>query len=132
HGRAAGDDGVAVVLRGGRFRDHGRLAHQAGELQGLDDHAAQPGQVEGLEEVVVGTLLHRLDGGVGGRGPGDEDDGDAAVDLADALVRLRPREVWEGHVEQDDVGRLGRDLAEPLLGRARDVARHYLVAEGRG
>jgi hypothetical protein len=101
-------------------------------FHGLDDNAAQAGDVQRLEEVVVGALLHRLDGGVGGRGPGDENDGDAAVDLADLLVSLQPRQVGEVDVEQDDVGRVGPDLANPLLGRLSDVGLHALRPEGMG
>ena len=36
------------------------------------------------------------------------------------------------HVEQDDVGRLGRDLAEPFLGRVSDVDPHALGTQGMG
>ena len=130
HARAAPDDGVAAVLGGGCLGDHRRSSHQPPEFQGLDDNAAQPSEVERFEEVVVGALLHRLDGGVGGRGPGDEDDGDAAVDLTDPLVSIQPRQVGEVHVEQDDVGRLGRDLAEPFLGRVSDLDANALGTQG--
>ena len=41
---------------------------------------AQLVQVERLEQVVVGPLLHRLDGRVGRLGHGDEDDRDARID----------------------------------------------------
>ena len=62
-------------------------------------------QVERLEQVVEGALLHRLDGRVGVVGRGDEDDGDAGVDLADPPVDLQPREVGQAEVEQDHVRR---------------------------
>ena len=114
HGRAAADDGVAVVIPGQRLGDDGRLAHQPGQLQGLADHAAELLRIERLEQVVVGPLLHRLDGRVGrGRG-GDEDDGDAGIDLADALVDLQPRQIGQAHVEQDHVRRFGVQSLQPV------------------
>ena len=50
---------------GGRLGDDGRLAHPPGHLERLADHAPQLLQVERLEQVVEGPLLHRLDGRVG-------------------------------------------------------------------
>src|SRR5437764_179844 len=44
--------------------NHGRLAHQAGDLQRLADHALELVRVERLEQVVEGALPHGLDGGV--------------------------------------------------------------------
>ena len=53
-----------------RLGDHGRLAHPPGHFQRLADHALQLVQVERLEQVVVGALLHRLDGRVRRSWPG--------------------------------------------------------------
>ena len=65
---------------GASLGDHGRLAHPPGYVQRLADHAPELVQVERLEQVVVGALLHRLDGRVRRLGHGDEDDRDARVD----------------------------------------------------
>src|SRR5262249_36209003 len=120
HGWAAADDGVAAVLVGGCFRDHGWLAHHPPELQGLANDVAQASKVKRFEEVVVSALFHRLDSRVGGRGPGNEDNRNAAVDLTDPLINVQSRQVREMHVEEDDVGQLGRDLPESILGRPGD------------
>ena len=71
-------------------------------------------QVERLEEVVVGTLLHRLDGRIRRLGQGDEDHRDPRVDLADLLVDLQAGLVGQAQVEQNDIGRLGADALEPF------------------
>jgi hypothetical protein len=71
-------------------------------------------QVQGLEQVVVGPLLHRLDGRVGTLGHGDEDHRDARVDLPNLLVDLQAGLVGQAQVEEDDVGRLGTHPLEPL------------------
>ena len=69
-------------------------------------------EVERLEEVIVSALLHGLDGGVRGLGHGDENDGDARVDLADSLVDLQAGLVWQMQIEENDIGRLGPDQVE--------------------
>ena len=109
HGGAGADDGAVHVGVRRRFGDHGRLAHPPGHLQRLADHAPQLVQVERLEQVIVGALLHRLDGRVRRLGQGDEDDRDAGVDLADLLVDLQSGLVGQAQVEQNNVGRLGPD-----------------------
>ena len=119
HGRAGADDGaVHVGVRGG-LGDHGRLAHPPGHLQRLADHPPQLVQVERLEQVVVGALLHRLDGRVRRLGHGDEDDRDARVDPADLLVDLQPGLVGQAQVEQNDIRRLGARRARAPRRRCR-------------
>jgi serine/threonine protein kinase len=66
-----------AALGGGRLRDHSRLTGQAGQPHCQAGDAAELLEVERLEQVVEGALLHRLEGG--GVGRGDEDDGDAVV-----------------------------------------------------
>ena len=99
--------------------DHGRLAHPPGHLQRLADHPPQLVQVERLEQVVVGALLHRLDGRVRRLGQGDEDDRDARVDLADLLVDLQPGLVGQAQVEENDIRRPGADPLQALRRRCR-------------
>ena len=94
--------------------DDGRLAHPPGHLQRLADHPPQLVQVERLEQVVVGPLLHRLDGRVRRLGHGDEDDRDARVEAADLLVDLQPGLVGESEVEQDHIRRPLGDATDPL------------------
>src|SRR5262249_30493622 len=71
-------------------------------------------QVEGLEEVVVGALLHRLDGRVRRLGQGDEDDRNPRVDAADLLVDLEPRLVRQTQVEENNIGRGGPYVLKPF------------------
>ncbi len=104
---------VHVGVRG-RLGDDGRLAHPLGHLQRLADHPPQLVQVERLEQVVVGSLLHRLDGRVRRLGHGDEDDRDAGVEAADLLVDLQPGLVGEAEVEQDHIRRPLGDATDPL------------------
>ena len=106
---------------GGVSRDDGRLAHQPGDLQCLADHSAQLLQVERLEQVVVGPLPHRLDGRIGRPGQGDEDDRDAGVDGADLFQDLQAGLVGQAQVEENDVGRRGRDALEALRTRIGDL-----------
>ena len=114
HGRAGADDGAVHVRVRRGLGDHGRLAHPPGHFQRLADHPPQLVQVERLEQVVVGALLHRLDGRVRRLGQGDEDDRDARVDLADLLVDLQAGLVGQAQVEENDIGRLGTDPLEPF------------------
>ena len=93
---------------------HGRLAHPPGHFQRLADHPPQLVQVERLEQVVVGALLHRLDGRVRRLGQGDEDDRDSRIDLADLLVDLQAGLVGQAQVEQNDIGRSGADALDPF------------------
>ena len=93
---------------------HGRLAHPPGHFQCLADHPPQLVQVERLEQVVVGALLHRLDGRIRRLGQGDEDDRDPRIDLADLLVDLQAGLVGQAQVEQNDIRRPGTDALEPF------------------
>ena len=86
---------------------------QAGQLERLADHPAELLRVERLEQVIVGPLLHGLDGRVGGGGGGDEDHRDAGVDPADVLVDFQPGEVGQAHVEQDHLGGALANRASP-------------------
>ena len=115
HGRAGSRRWLRrrVVVRR-RLGDDGRLAHQPGDLQRLADHAAQLVQVERLEQVVVGPLLHRLDGRVRRLGHGDEDDRDAGVDPADLPEDVQAGLVGQAQVEENDVRGLGGDALEAL------------------
>ena len=124
---------------GGDLRDDGGLAHPPGHVQRLVDYPPQLVQAERLEQVVVGAVLHRLDGGVGALGHRDEDDRDARVDAADLLVDLQAGLVGQAKIEQNHVGRIGADALQPrgpragnldpVLGRRERLA-HLLLDQG--
>ena len=67
------------------MREPAVIAHQAGDLQRLADHAVQFLQVQRLEQVIVSPLPHCFDGRIGGPDHCDQDDRDARVDLAELL-----------------------------------------------
>jgi hypothetical protein len=122
HRRAAPHDGFAldVVVRR-RLRDDGRLAHQAGDLQGLADHPVQLLHVERLEQVIVSPLPHRLDGGVRRPRQGDKHDRDAGVKGADLVQDLQARLVRQAQVEENYIRGRGRDALEALAPRVGDL-----------
>ena len=121
HRRAAADDGaVHIGVRRG-LGNHGRHAHPPRHLERLADDPRELEQVERLEQVVVGLLLHRFDGAVGVVGRGDEDDGDAGVELPKPPIDLQPREVGQSEVEQDRVRRPCGSLPDAVLARAGRV-----------
>ena len=121
HGRAGAENGALHVGVCGRLGDDGRFAHPPGHFERLADHSTQLLQVERLEQVVVGALLHRLDGRVRRLGHGDEDDRDARVDAADLLVNLQARLVGQAQVEENDVRMPGTDPLEPFSSGARHL-----------
>ena len=106
-----------------------RYAHQPAGLHGPVDQCSQIGQFERLEQVLVGALLHGLDGQVGGAVAGDQDDRNAGVDRADAVERVEAGGVRQVDVEDDDVGLLFADDGEPLGGRARGTQPDVSAAE---
>ena len=106
---------------GGVPRDHGRLAHQAGDLQRLADHAVQLLQVQRLEQVVVSPLPHRLDGRIGRPGHGDQDDRDAGVDLAELPQDVQAGLVGQAQVEQNNVRPTVTGAFEALAARGGDL-----------
>jgi hypothetical protein len=118
HGRAGADDGPVHLGVGKVYRNHSRLAHAPGHFQRLADHPPQLGQVERLEEVVVGPLFHCLDGRVRPLGHRDEDDWDARVDSADGLVDVQAGLVGQAQVQEDHVRRFGPDALNPVRPRA--------------
>jgi hypothetical protein len=105
----------------GRLGDDGGLAAQPRQLQRLPDHSAQVLVVERRDHIVVGPLLHRLDGVMRRGGLREEHDRDAGVDLPDASVDVEPREVGEAKVEQDHIRRPLADATDPLLAGAGHI-----------
>ena len=127
HRRAAAEDrAIRVGIRLG-LGDHRRGAHPTGDLQGLADHPPQMVQVERLEEVVVGALLHRLNGRIGRLLDRHENHGNARVDLADLPVDLQAGLVGQPQVEQDDVG---RPRADRFQARRRGACDLHAVCRG--
>ena len=113
HRRGLAQDRVGRVGVGLGLGDDGRRLHPPGDLQGLIPHLPQLVRVEGLEEVVVGALLHRLDGRVGRPGHGDEDHGGPHAHLADLAVDIEAGLVGQVEGQQDDVGVSGVEVFEP-------------------
>ena len=110
HDGAAADDAVGALL-GRQQRGH---AHQAGGLEGAVEDLAEPVEVDRLDEVVEGALLHRLDGGLGGAVGGDEDDRAASGrQRLDVVEDVQAGAVGQLQVEHDDVGRLRATSVEP-------------------
>src|SRR6516164_5835245 len=122
HPRAGADDGFAgefFVRR--RLRDHGWLAHQAGDLQGLADYPVQFLHIERFEQVVVSPVPHRLDGRVGRPDHGDKHDRDAGVNGADLVQDLQARLVRQAQVEENDIRGRRPNALEALATRVGDL-----------
>ena len=75
--------------------------------------APQLVQVQRFEQIVVGSVPHRLDGRVRRLGSGDEDHGNACVDPANRLVNLQAGLIGKVKVEKYDIGRIGADIFKP-------------------
>ena len=111
------------VAQAPRLLDEPRLLHRP-----LDDRAERLG-VERLDEVVLGALLHRVDGA--------RDRAERRHDDEDRARRRRPRLLHERdaveprhlQVRQDDVGRELLELAERLEAVGRGLGRVALFAE---
>ncbi len=96
------------------IRDDGGRLHPTCDLKGLANDPPQVAGVERLGEVVVGALLHRLDGGVGRPGDRDEDDGGPQAHPADLPVDLQAGLIGQAGVQKDDVGPASAGQFEPL------------------
>ena len=86
---------------------------EAGGLEGAFDHLAEVLQVHGLDQVIEGAALHRLDGGLGGAVGGDEDDRPLRVEGVDFAEDLQAVAVGQLQVEDDHVGFCSRSRREP-------------------
>jgi hypothetical protein len=94
-------------------------AREPRDPDGLVDHTLQPLQVEGFEQIIVGSLLHHLDGVVGRTGHGDEDDGDPGIDRPDLPEDFQAGLVRQAEVEENDVGWLEADAFNAFGARGR-------------
>ena len=121
HGGAAAQDGAVHVRVRRGLSDDGRLAHPPGHLQRLVDHPPQLVLAERFEQVVVGAVLHRLDGRVGALDDRDEDHRDPRVEAADLLVDFQAGLVGQAEIEQNHVRRIGADILEPRSPGAGDL-----------
>ena len=100
--------------------DDGRLVHPPGDFQRRGDDRLQLDQIERLEKVVEGPLLHRLDGRVRRLRNRDEDHGNPGIDFANRLVDIQARLVRQAQVEDNDVGQLGTHAVKPVRPGAHD------------
>ena len=80
-------------------------AHGPRRLGPLLHDAAEHTRIEGLDQVVVGSAAHRLDGRVGRAMPGDEHDHRPRIDPAELLEHLQPIGLPQPNVKQDHIGR---------------------------
>ena len=128
HGGTGTEDGAVAVGLRGRLGDDGGGAHASADFEGFGNDESHLAEIERFEEVVEGAKLHRFDGGVGGRGAGDEDDGDTGVGFAELVVDVEPGLIGEAHVEQDDVGGMGAGAGEAFFSGVGDVD----TVSGRG
>ena len=123
HHVALADDPIeAVGLRlGGAQRAH--LAPQLRRLQRLGDQQRDLVDVERLVGVVIGAVLHRLDGVVDARVRRQEDDQGIRIVLLDLLEHCEAVGVRQAEIEQHEVH------AFPL--RARALRRRFRPRESR-
>ena len=126
--RVVGEDGaVAAPLprEPGAQRHH--LCPQPVVAEGAREEGPQRGQVDGLDEVVVGPLAHRLDGALDRAVGGDEHDGG----LGHAAVQVfEDREAVDGahhQVHEREVVAARRRGVECVVGAGEGV---HLGAEG--
>ena len=70
--------------------------------------------VEGLEYVVEGAALHRLDGRLGGAVGVNDDDRHPRRDALDLVERFEPAHHGHPHIHDDDVGRIAARLLDRL------------------
>jgi len=117
-GRGRGDAGHGV----GQADD---LLHQPADFQGVRGDPPEFLGVEGLQQVVVGPQLHRLDGGVGRAEGGHDDDRRLDLPLLDLGQGVQPVQPRHLVVQQHGVERL---LGEAGQGRHAVRAGDHVVA----
>ena len=132
-GRIA-DDGLAAFLRvklGGKGDD---LFHRAGGGERLEKQVLQLGNVEGLEHVIVGPALHRLDGRLRGAVGRHHDHDLLRVDLAQFLERVETALLAHADVHHDQVGHRFTGHTDALVARlgALDFERFLLQQPAKG
>jgi PAS domain S-box-containing protein len=99
------DDGRPAHERLARLqaRQHGRNLHQVRGLEGPAEDVRHAAELERLDEIVEGPLLHGLDGDGRGAVCGDEDHRLLGREGADGLEGLQPRTVRELEVQHHHV-----------------------------
>ena len=105
------------------------LLHQAGALHGALDHHRQHREIEGLGEVVVGALLHRLDGVGDGAEGGHHHEGRVALGGLGLLHQADAVEARHLQVGEDHVGLELLELAERLEAVGRRLGAVALLTE---
>ncbi len=124
HGRAASDDGVAasVLDRGTRcLGDDCGSAHQARHFQRLGDDLFEAIKIQGFEQVFEGSVPHRLNRGFCAGCCGHEDNRDARIDLADALVHFQASHVGQVYIQQNHVGLGSRHVGDRIAAISDNV-----------
>ena len=101
-------------------------AHAANYIQSTLDSTTQLMQVERLEQVIKGTLLHRLNGRIGPFGHRDKNHRNTSIDAADLLVNVNARLVGKTQVRRITSGTwplIDSSPAEPGLSKSDMVRR---------
>ena len=120
HRLAAADDAEFVVLGFEQRLIRHDLLHVVRGFERVGDDFLELGRVERLEQIIVGTELHRLDGRLCRAVGGHQNDEEPGVGGADAAECFEPVHAAHAHVHEHEVGlEFGDDLQPFLAGRCR-------------
>jgi hypothetical protein len=125
--REAGRDGLAHRVQRHRLAQAQVLGRQPLLLEAALHDADDLLHLEGLEDVVVGAALHRVDRGLDGAEAGHDDGEGVGRDGADRLEQLDAAHPRHLQVADDEVVVGVAQLSQrrrPVLGGANDVALH--------
>ena len=115
HRSAAADHSQFVVLLL-QLRAYGnRLPRVPGRLQRIGDQLLESGDIEGLEEVIVGPQFHGLDGRLRGAVGRHEDDRKLGIELANAPQGFQTVEPRHADIAEHQVWLHRWNEPEPFL-----------------
>lgn len=134
HRFAAADDPLVIVFRFQQRFIGNHLPHIPRRLERVEHNLFEPGNIEGLEQVIVGAQLHGLDGGLRRPVSRHHDDHLFGVHLAQSPQRFQPAHPPHAHIHDHQVGFEPRKDFQPLLAavgrRQFDVGLVKNAAEG--
>ncbi len=114
HRRAASDQDVVRGVGRGLGNAHGHV-HDAADFTRPAHDLADLGDVQRLDQIIVGAQLHGFDGGVAGAAGGDENHRQLGIDGGDPLEQLEPGVIGEHDVQDHHVGPSLGNQTHPLL-----------------
>lgn len=103
HRLAAADDAQFIILRLQQRLIRNHLFHVPRRAQGVRNDFLQLGNVEGLQQVIVGPELHRLDRSLRRAVGGHQNDEQLGVGFPDPPQRLQAAHATHAHVHQHKV-----------------------------